>query len=53
MMNQLLQIFSDEGGMSHWTLMLAIATLASWFVVAADAAAANPRTAVNMPVCTA
>ena len=49
MMNQLLQIFSDEG-MSHWALMLAIATLASWFVVAADAAAANPRSVANMPI---
>ena len=49
MMNQLLQIFSDDG-MSHWTLMFFVASVASWFVVAADAAYANPRSVANMPI---
>ena len=50
-MNHLLQVLKD--GLMHCDgLMIAIsiATVASFFVVAADAAYANPRSVANMPI---
>ena len=51
MMNHLLQVFSD--GLMHCdgiAIIITIATVASFFVVAADAAYANPRSVANMPI---
>ena len=51
MMNHLLQVFSD--GLMHCDgifYAISFATVASFFVVAADAAYANPRSVANVPI---